>query len=245
MNAETNSNLRIDLDTKQCELSADEIQRFERGLAPLRKPVANFPVCDLHITVSRRPRSSTFHVKTALVLTGRTLVPAEVDRLIYPAFERCVRRLVQRVETYKSSLDSETKRQRQQEGTEYEIVPTQAPNPEAIEQAIQDQDYVDFRRETLVYEEPVRKRIGRWIERYPDLEDQLGERIQVADLVEEVFLNAFENFEKRPNELRFSEWLEHLIDPSVKALLEHPDEELENIQMARTLRAASGETDVN
>ncbi|XZE53192.1 hypothetical protein SH139x_004921 [Planctomycetaceae bacterium SH139] len=35
-------NLRIELDTKDCELSASEITRLERALEPLRKPVEKF-----------------------------------------------------------------------------------------------------------------------------------------------------------------------------------------------------------
>jgi hypothetical protein len=33
-----------------------------------------------------------------------------------------------------------------------------------------------------------------------------------------------------------SQWLESLIDPSLKALLQHPERESENAALARTLR---------
>ena len=106
-----------------------------------------------------------------------------------------------------------------------------------------DRDYAAFRTATFVYEESVRKRIGRWVERYPNAEAQIGKRLQIADIVEEVFLNAFENYDRRPGGVRFGEWLENLIDPAVKELLRRPDAELENIALARAARAAEKGTE--
>jgi hypothetical protein len=63
----------------------------------------------------------------------------------------------------------------------------------------------------------------------------LGETYTIGDFVEEVYLNAFERFEHRPNEVRLGEWLEGLIAPSVKLVAENPAEELENISFARTV----------
>jgi hypothetical protein len=62
--------------------------------------------------------------------------------------------------------------------------------------------------------------------------------LRLGDIVEEIYLNAFEQFTRRPTALRLSEWLENLIEPSIRALLRHPDEEAENASMARTLREA-------
>jgi len=53
-----------------------------------------------------------------------------------------------------------------------------------------------------------------------------------------VFLSAFEGYAKRPADVRFGDWLESHLDPAVKELRAHPDEELENINLARTARAA-------
>jgi len=87
----------------------------------------------------------------------------------------------------------------------------------------------------------VRKRAGRWIERYPDFEARLGAAFTLEDLVEEVFLNAFEHFDRWPEELRLGEWLEGLIDPSVKALLKDPEAERTNLDAVRTYRETAGE----
>jgi hypothetical protein len=115
------------------------------------------------------------------------------------------------------------------------VEPSLDPDPAALQQAIGAGDYRAFRMALFGYEEPVRKRVGRWIERFPEMQSQLNHHITVADIVEEVFLYAFDGFDHRPREIRFGDWLEHLIDPSVKALLLHPDEEKENIRFAQTI----------
>ena len=81
----------------------------------------------------------------------------------------------------------------------------------------------------------MRKRAGRWIQRYPKIEAQLGQRFDLADITEEVFLNAFQRYDEHPREVPFGDWLEKLIDPSVKVLSEDTDEELANISFARSV----------
>jgi DNA-directed RNA polymerase specialized sigma24 family protein len=64
----------------------------------------------------------------------------------------------------------------------------------------------------------------------------VGRSFTIADIVEEVFLDAFDAYDRRAKEVRFGDWLESLIDPAVKDLLRDRDGALENISMARTLQ---------
>ena len=233
---DTSYNLRIELDTHNCELTAEQIEELSQRLEPLRKPVEKFPVSDLYITVTFQPRSHKYRLKTALVLTGRTLAAGELDEHVLPAFDRCIRKLVYKVQAYREDLERTEEQAKLQKGTHQQLLPTQDPDPDTLRRAVDEEDYATFRTETYVYEEALRKRIGRWIERYPDVEAQLGETFTIADFVEEVFLNAFERYDRWPKEVRFGEWLEHLIDPSIKLLTQHRDEELENIDFARSLQ---------
>jgi len=233
---DTTYNLRIELDTHNCELSPAEIEHFEQGLQPLRKPVEKFPVSDLYITVSFQPRSNAYRVNTALVLSGRTLAAGDLEQNAYTAFERCVRKLVRRLEHYHADLDDEAERAKQEKGTHQEVLPEREPDGKALNLAIEEQDYAAFRRKMDVYEEPIRKRIGRWVTRYPEIDARIGDDLRLADMVEEVFLNAFERWDDRPREVRLGEWLEQLIDPSVRLLAEHPSRELENIEFVRSIR---------
>lgn len=232
-------NLRIELDTKNCEFARDELDKMEEALAPLREPVRPFPVSDMYITVTFHPTPGDYHVQASLVLPRRTLHTGDRDVNPLTAWSRCVRKLVHKVTAYKDSLSAKEEHGKIREGTAHELLPEAEPDAEQLQQAVEAGDPAAFRRATYVYEEPVRKRAGRWIQRYPEFEEQLGATFTLDDLVEEIFLNAFEHFHERPQQMRLGEWLEELIDPSVKALLKNPDIEQENIEAVRTLRESS------
>jgi len=92
-----------------------------------------------------------------------------------------------------------------------------------------------------VYDESLEKRVGRWIQRYPEIEGQLGEELTISEIVEEVYLNAFDQFATRPV-VRLGEWLESLIDPSVQLLLKQPDDEKANLSFIQSAKTAQPPT---
>ncbi len=231
-------NLRIELDTKHCTLAPAEIERLEQALQPLRKPVEKFPVSDLYITIEFFQRSHDYRIKTVLQLPGRGLATGDLDKDYLPAFERCVRKLVHKVIAYEGQLEDEEERSKQLKGTHHEVHPSETIDEAAAEQAVADNDYAAFCRHLVSFEEPLRKRIGRWIQRYPILDEQLGDRFDLNDVVDEVFLNAFERFDQRPRAVPLGTWLEQLIDPSLRILSQDTVDELENISFARSLREA-------
>ena len=79
--------------------------------------------------------------------------------------------------------------------------------------------------------------VGSWKCRW--VQARLGGDLLLGDIIEEVYLNAFEHFTWRPAAVRLSEWLEGLIDPSISSLLRHPAEEAEAASLARTVREKS------
>lgn len=227
-------NLRIELDTEGCELSAAQIEKMEQMLSPLREPVKDFPVTNLYVTIEYKPHSHDYRVKAVLRLPGKGLATGDVDEDLNGAFRRCVRKLVHKVTGYKDRLSNAEEAAKHEKGTHHDIIAQRPVDWTALEEAVQRFDYTEFRKLTYPFEEPVRKRIGRWIQRYPQAESQLGRRFDLADIVEEVFLNAFERFEDHPREVPFGDWLENLIDPSLKLLSEKTDEEMENISFAQS-----------
>ncbi len=229
-------NLRIELDTKGCELTPAEIEDMETTLDTLRNVVERFPVSNLYITIVRYPRTGDFHVKTSLALPGKTLFIGDRDDGAQPAFDRCVRKLVKKVTSYIARMQGTSEIAKHTGGTHHVVAPTDQLNLEEIQAAIDDDDYLRFRKALMPFEEPMRKRIGRWLQRYPQIEAQLGGDFKIADIVEEVFLNAFEQFPKRVADVPPGNWLESLIDPSVQAILESPSQEFENISFVRTMR---------
>jgi ribosome-associated translation inhibitor RaiA len=231
-------NLRINLDTENCELTPSQIEHVEEALSPLRGPVEDFPHADLYITIEFKPPSLDYRVKAVLRLPGRGLATGDVDKDLYPAFHRCVDKLVHKVAAYKEQLSDADDIAKHEQGTRHDIIAGQIVDGGALQEAVEQGDYPQFRRLTFPYEESLRKRIGRWIQRYPRIEAQLGSRFDLADVVEEVFLNAFQRFDEHPREVPFGDWLEDLIDPSLKLINEHGDEELANISFARTAMEA-------
>lgn len=237
-------NLRTEVDTKHCELSPAEWEKMKECMSKLEPVVNTFPVSDLYVTITRHPRTHDFHVTTAMVLAARRIFTGERDRDMYPAFQSCIGKLVRKVEALKQLMGNDAEIAKHVKGTHKEIMPSQEPDGATLNRAVDSGDYRTFRLEMFPYEEPVRKRVGRWIERYPELDGRIGQDWSLADIVEEVFLNAFDQYGQKPQNLTLGTWLESLIDPSVRALLEHPDEERENIRFAQTLReteAAGGE----
>jgi len=233
-------NLLVDLDMKHCQLPADELNKMEAMLSPLGDMVRNFPISKLHVLVSYRHRTQDYAIRTSLILSGDTLVSSEHHLLAHTAFEHCIDNLVRELQRYKDRLGSVSEQAKQREGTHHELVPTAPPDAQAIEAAVENGDYADFRVATSAYEGPVTALVGRWIERYPEVAARLGKDLNISDLVEDVFLIAFEEYENRPKEVRFGEWLGRHIDTAIKAMADHPDEELENVNMVRLARQAEG-----
>jgi ribosome-associated translation inhibitor RaiA len=229
-------NLRIELDTKHFECSPQQIEYLEDTLEPLRRVTARFPVSDLYITIAFHGHSNQYRVKTSLVLPGRTIATGDVAENMAPAYERCVRKLVKRVEAYKADLGGDEEQAKLTEGTRHDVSPNRELDAQALDDAVENGDYKAFRQGLYPYEDALNERVGRYIQRLPEMEEQLqAGAFTIGDVVEEVILNAFERYDHRPREVRLGEWLEQLIAPSVKMIATNPDEELQNISFARSI----------
>lgn len=226
--------LRIELDAQGCELPADLLERFEVALGRLKTLVQVFPQANLHIAVVYHARTRDFHVKTALGLPGRKLFTGDRDIQIYPAFERCLRKLEHKVKAYRARMEGLAELAKNATGSHQQVEPTLVVAPEQLTAAVAERDYQQFRGLLSSFESSLRARIGRWLQRYPAVERQLGTALEIDDLVEEVLLNAFERFGERPPAVPPGEWLEQLIDPSIQAILQAPDDEFANISFARS-----------
>lgn len=228
-------NLRIELDTKGCQLSADEIEDMEFDLHTLRNLVEDFPVSDLHITVVYHQKAHDYHVKTSLVLSGRRLFTGERHTKVHPAFEACIRKLTKKVRAYKRQMRVGEEAEKLSSGTRHTVAPIGEIDVTALVDAVQKDDYATFRKQIDVFESSLATRISHWLERYPEIQTQLDHPVAVSDVVEEVFLNAFDRFEQRSHQVPPGEWLESLIDPAVQAILQAPDEEYERIQFGKAV----------
>jgi ribosome-associated translation inhibitor RaiA len=228
------STFRLQMDVRHCQPSPAEIDRLTADVNEMARQVDAFPVSDFHVLIEHNKRSNDYTVKVTLVLPGARLVANDHDPVMHAAFERCLVSLTENIRAYKDRLGRVEDRQKTQKGTYQELMPNPAPDEAALAAAVDAGDYAAFRAALIVYEEGLRKRAGRWIERYPETAARIGRSLAVADVVEEVFLLAFDGFRRRRRELRLGEWLEGLIDPAVRALRNGGDEELEHVNRSRS-----------
>ncbi len=228
---------QVEFETRECTIPADELTRMQQSLAPLGEAVADLPSSELQIKVIHHPRSATYHVEARLKLPGQTLFAGDRDTYLDTAFQRCIPRLIQRVAAYQQYPNRRTTAVAERlTALERDVVAPEDPDAGPLAAAVEAGDYLRFRTALVGYEDWLRKRVGRWIQRYPEAEVLVGNGLALGDLVEEVYLNAFEQFSRRSTEVPFREWLDGLIAPSLKVLLRHPDEERENASLVRSLR---------
>jgi len=83
-------------------------------------------------------------------------------------------------------------------------------------------------------EASLRDRVGRWVQRYPQIQAKIGTRFTIADIVEETFMLAFDRFKDWRPEMFFGKWIETLIDPAMRAIARDPEGELEAISFQHT-----------
>jgi ribosome-associated translation inhibitor RaiA len=209
--------LRLQVDGRNYELSPEEREKMESDLLTLRKLLAGFPVADLHVQVHFHARSRDFHVKTRLRLPQEILFTGERHVLFHPAWERCVRKLVRKARAYKERLSSKAEREKHAMGTRHEVRPEAEPDRRKLEEAVRGEHYAAFREAVSLYDDSLRQRLGRWIERYPEINAKLGEEFLLSDVLEEVYLQAFEGYEARPPG-RLGDWLESLMEPALRSL---------------------------
>jgi ribosome-associated translation inhibitor RaiA len=232
--------LQIHFDLHECRLSEQALAKLADDTDSLARQVGNFPVADLRVLVEWNGRSNEYAVKLTLILPNETLVTSDHDAVLHPAFERALVSLEDRVREYKDRLNQTEQRRKQEIGTHHELSPAAAIDANALDAAVHDGDYPAFRAAIAPFEDSLRLRVGRWVERYPAVQARIGRGLETVDFVEAVFLDAFEGHERRPPGVRYGEWLERLIDLAVREFEHHPDEELENVNMARSACAAEG-----
>jgi ribosome-associated translation inhibitor RaiA len=226
--------MRTIFDVHQYELPDNERRKLEEDLDGIARQVENFPVADLHVMIEGNARSTEVSVKLTLILSGNTLIANDHDLVLTSAFERCRDSLLHSIEGYKARLDNAEERQKIEKGTHHPVQPTRDIDAAAVEEAIAAGDYAAFRAALLPFEDAIQGRAGRWVQRFPEYEARIGKDIKLSDVTEEIFLFAFDQYDKRPDGVPLGEWLTHLIDPAVKTLMTRTAEEMENINLTRS-----------
>ncbi|HEX3654410.1 MAG TPA: hypothetical protein VHV55_01315 [Pirellulales bacterium] len=226
--------LRIEIDAKRYRISKTEMAKMDEDIEHLRRQVARFPVSELKVEITPHAKPRGVHVKTSLLLSGTTLFTGDEDVVAYPAFQRCIRKLIDQLKAYKDELSNKPAYEKQIQGTTHDVAPTQEPSLEAIESAVAAADYAAFRRALGVYDPALAARVGRLVERHPAALRKFGRDIPISQVVEDVMLTAFDRFTQRPH-ARLGQWLEELIEPAIEALT-HDVGERENLSFIESAK---------
>ena len=220
--------LQIEIDAKEYELTPEERAHINPDVDRIGEAVRSFPMSQLWLTIVYHPRSNRFHAQAKLKLPGETIITGHHDPVLEAAVGWCADKVVRRVQAYQARPDHEAVDQaaRRAEADRNLIAPTE-PDSGKLGQAVQSGDYAAFRRALLKQEEPLRKHAGRWVQRYPHVQAEIGRTLEIADIVEEIFLLAFERHVDRPLHIPFHQWLESLTDEAMKSLWNNDEELME------------------
>ena len=73
-----------------------------------------------------------------------------------------------------------------------EVEPNRRMDGKQAAAAVESDNYTEFRKAMFPIEESLRDRVGRWVQRYPQIQAKIGKRFTIADIVEETFMLAFD-----------------------------------------------------
>jgi ribosome-associated translation inhibitor RaiA len=217
--------LQMEIDAKEYELTPEERTRMKPDLDRIGEAVKDFPAGQLWLTIVYHPRSNVFHAQAKLKLPGTTIIAGHHDPSLEAAVGWCADKVVRRIKAYQAQPDHAALDEAQQRAElDRNLVAPTEPDAGKLGEAVQYDDYSAFRVALLKQEERLRKHVGRWVQRYPEVQAQIGPTFAIADIVEEVFLQAFEEYANRPLHIPFHEWLESLTDGAIQTLCNDADE---------------------
>jgi ribosome-associated translation inhibitor RaiA len=234
--------LQIDLRTTNCTLPEDERTRMQPWLNALAEQVQDIPNPTMELHIAHHARSDVFNVELRLKLPGRSLFVREKNPDLDTALERGLTKLQRKLESYWRHPDEDALTDaRRRAAVERTLVALPDPDVGPLADAILADDYSTFRDRISGYDVWLNHRVGRWVQRDPEAQARLGDVFVIGDIVEEVYLNAFDRFLQRSRDVRLSEWLDSLIEPSLRALMDDPGER-EAVSYTRSFKSPAPET---
>jgi ribosome-associated translation inhibitor RaiA len=231
--------LQVHFDTHEFQPAPGELEELSDHFDTLAVQLGDFPQADARVVIEWNGRNNEYAVKLTLLLPGDTLVTSDHDPVLHAAFRRALDSLELRVKGFKERLGGIDARQQREESARGRAATDAGPLDEtALDAAVAARDYAAFRAAVGPLEEWLRLRVGRLVERHPDAQARMGRDFDVLDLTEGVLLAAFEQHPHRHAEVPYRDWLEGLIDPTVKAFVRDPVRERENVNMVRSATAS-------
>src|SRR5438094_941580 len=96
--------VRIDIETEECDLPRDELARIDQPVNEMLDLVGDLPG-ELKLKIVHHPHRQEFHVKAALSLPRRTLFTGDWDAYLDTALGRAIRKLKHKTAAYQAEPD--------------------------------------------------------------------------------------------------------------------------------------------
>lgn len=228
----------LQVDAENFQLSNDDLEQIRADCSDLDPLLVEFPTLRVLLNILHYERSNAYESKLSIVTPGQTISTRETAGSWNAAFNACLQKAHRRVKHYREIMQ-----QQQADVPAYDAIsgtvdPTQQLDGAVVSQAIESDDYLSFRKAMWPLEPALRRRVSEWLRRYPDLESMIladdDAAFSTADLVEEVFMLAFDQYGKWPREMFFGQWIETLIDPALENFANDPAGEAEKINYIRS-----------
>lgn len=217
------------------ELPEQEYALIEKSARTLRPAIERFPHKDLILSVIYHPKRNDYHVKANLRLPNRTLFAGARSERVHEAVTLCMDHLLRKAQGLKEQLTDQPPRISQVDSLLPELWSSLEFDAKDAQAACDRYDYRAFRMNLDGFQSGLTDRMGRWLQRFPQIESQLGNGITISDLVEDVFFHAYEGYEEKPENVSMGIWLESLIDATLQDYLRQPETEFTNMEYARTM----------
>ena len=143
--SEQRRSMHIELETQKCNLPFDELTRLQEPLDRVVEGVGSLP-SDLKVSVVHHPASDRFHVSADLRLPRRSIFTGDWDPYLDTAAQRCLRKLIRKIEAYQHEPDRDGDRIAEQvRQSREQIVAPQDPDAGILAEAVRNHDYRRFR----------------------------------------------------------------------------------------------------
>ncbi len=209
--------LKVEIRTDSYHLSEREKQDIEADLGSLRKVARDFPVSQLHLDIRRHPQRRDFHVRANLHVSKHNLFTGERGAIVTQAVESCVRKLVKKIKCFKEKHRGRPGETWEPTEPTMELPQDSETDPRVLARAVREADFPQFRDAIGGCDDSLSRQVESQIAENPELEALRGEDLVTSEILEEIYLRAFERFRDRDS-AAVSTWIEDLIDPCIQSV---------------------------
>ncbi|KAA5546117.1 hypothetical protein FYK55_04265 [Roseiconus nitratireducens] len=195
-------------------LSPEELAVVSSEINRVRPLVTERPEQLPHVSIRFDPDGEIYHVLIDTEVSGQSVHSRANDGQWQTALRTAIRKLVPRFE---AAVESNGTLGAGRESSDEEAVGRArwALDESALQRAVEQNNYAQFRAQLYPLEPHLHERIGREVRCDVMPDEAHADHLFMADIIEDLFLMAFEQFDQRPQDITFVQWLDSLIAPTI------------------------------